>query len=131
MVEFEPHGEFSLSTSGRVLTIRATGAFNAEACKKFFHDSVKIAETGFYDEPWGCVMVFKDWFPTHDSIDILKEVNENALRNRRAAIAIVVGEALPKQILKIILGHETHIFTDENEANQWVNNKLIALIRAG
>lgn len=125
---FEEHGDYLLSVTSNILTIRASGAWNKEKSLAYSADCKKLINQQFTDDYFLVLLITQDWLPTHDSIEILQEVTHWSLKRGLRAEAFCFSNMLEAEVItKMITPHisdhfDRESFDDEASALEWLTS---------
>lgn len=131
MPNFEPHGDFSIDTENNLLVICACGAWNIETSKAYSRACKSKIQRHFSEQPFYVLISTHDWLPTHDSLEILREMTQWAVRHGMQAQAYCFSNPLEAELLNSQVNRDEpeyvlrKSFSYEGAARQWL--KLVAL----
>ena len=134
MLRFPKYGSYTLDTSGNVLEVFATGAWNLKTTELFIEEMHEIIER-FEDTHWAAIIDGRRWvLSTPDSQQCVAEaIKVNISRGlRRAAYVLDTGMVKRAQLEHThpgkaqafnLNGYERNYFTHYFEALNWLNKQ--------
>ncbi|OQA34074.1 MAG: hypothetical protein BWY57_00759 [Betaproteobacteria bacterium ADurb.Bin341] len=130
-LKFAPHGEFSVSTEGRILVVRTTGPWNKELIQLY---SQKVTENveALVGAPWGMLgVISEEGLHTPDSFSAtVATVRRHRTQGRTASAVVLQNVSAPETVRKIFTKLYTEadepfaFFDDEALARSWLAERL-------
>ncbi len=125
---FQPHGQYSMSVSGRIFHVKCKGAWNAETMKLYASDALERTKH-LFGQPWAMISDIDEWeLATPDVEPILIWLLDQGVKNGLVREAVVNnhGRIKLKQFNVSMPNDprfERKMFTTEVLAKEWLSNE--------
>ncbi len=129
--KFAPHGEFSVSTEGRILVVRTTGPWNEELIQ-LYSQTVADNVEALAGAPWGMLgVISEEGLHTPNSFSATVATVRRHRTQGRTASAVVLHQVSAPEVVRNIFtklyteaGEPFAFFDDEASARSWLMERL-------
>ncbi len=120
----QEHGSFSIERAGKILILRAFGAWNYQTAKRFC-DEFKSSADLIKDKPWACLVDLLQWeLTTPDAKELFEQKNIWSCQNNQRHEAVVCQRSLQRQVVArshaSLTNVDINFFGATTEAYTWL-----------